>query len=292
MSGAVGLQRSAEAPVGVFDSGVGGLTVLNALRERLPDESYLYLGDTARVPYGTKSVHSITRYSLQAAELLVERGVKCLVIACNTASAVALDVLQRQYAPLPVLGVVEPGARAGCEASRTGRIAVLATESTIRGGAYQRAICGLRPDARVLVAACPLFVALAEEGWVEGSIVEAVARRYLEPLFVDPAIGPDALVLGCTHFPVLTPTLRSVLGPGVRIVDSARTTAVALADLLSAAGIAAPRPPAHAASLVLLSTDDEDRFRSVGSRFLRAPIDRVEVVDLPTGFRTRADGVP
>ncbi|HTE42564.1 MAG TPA: glutamate racemase, partial [Steroidobacteraceae bacterium] len=167
-------------PIGVFDSGVGGLTVLRALQARLPNESFVYLGDTARLPYGTKSSASIERYALQAAAALVRYDIKCLVIACNTASAIALPVLRQRFAPLPVIGVVEPGADAGCRATRTGRIAVVATESTVRGGAYQAAIAARRADVQTIARACPLFVALAEEGLVDGPIVEAIAHRYLD----------------------------------------------------------------------------------------------------------------
>jgi len=268
--------------VGVFDSGVGGLTVLRALARVLPHEDFLYLGDTARLPYGTKSPESIRRYALQAAALLRERGVKCLVVACNTASAVALDDLAAEFAPVPVLGVVEPGAAAACAATRTGHIAVVATESTVRGGAYQSAIHRRRPDASVAARACPLFVALAEEGWTEGPVVEAVIHRYLDDLFDAGATAhPDTLVLGCTHFPVLASAIRKVLGEQVAIVDSAETTAAALVRVLDAAGL---RRPAHAAGgrIRLLATDSAERFARVGGTFLGRPLQPgdVEVVEL------------
>ena len=270
------------APVGVFDSGVGGLTVLRALVEALPAEDFLYLGDTARLPYGTKSPESIRRYALQAAGLLKARGVKCLVVACNTASAVALEALAAAFAPVPVLGVLEPGAAAACQATRSGRIAVIATESTVRGGAYQRAITRLLPTAVVTARACPLFVALAEEGWTDGPIVEAVAHRYLDDLFTvaAPDDRPDTLVLGCTHFPVVAPTLRSVLGPCVAIVDSAATTAAALAGVLAEHGLARCGP--RGGSLTLMATDGAARFARVGGTFLGRSLDpaRVEIVDL------------
>jgi len=267
------------APIGVFDSGVGGLTVLRELRRCLPHEDFVYLGDTARLPYGTKSAGSIRQYSLQAARLLHERGVKCLVVACNTASAVALDALAAEFAPTPVLGVLEPGAAAACRATRSGRIAVLATESTVRGGAYQAAIARLRPDAVVTARACPLFVALAEEGWTEGPIVEGVIHRYLDEVFAaNPA--PDTLVLGCTHFPVLAPALRKVLGEDVAIVDSAATTAAALAAALDRHGLR--RPGGAAGRVELLATDGPDRFARVGAVFLGQPLApaAVEIVDL------------
>jgi glutamate racemase len=277
------LAPGAAAPVGVFDSGVGGLTVLGALVRNLPAESFVYLGDTARLPYGTKSSESIRRYALQAAGLLRERGVKCLVVACNTASAVALEALTREFAPVPVLGVLEPGAAAACRATRNGRIAVIATESTVRGGAYQAAIARRLPDARVVARACPLFVALAEEGWTEGHIVEAVVRRYLDELFVTGgrAVPPDTLLLGCTHFPVLAPAIRAVLGPRVAIVDSAETTAAALREVLAGAGLrAAGSGPGRVS---LLATDGAERFARVGGTFLGRTIDAadVEIVDLP-----------
>jgi glutamate racemase len=271
------------APVGVFDSGVGGLTVLRALAAALPHEDFVYLGDTARLPYGTKSPESIRRYALQAAGLLKARGIKCLVVACNTASAVALESLVAGFAPVPVLGVLEPGAAAACRATRSGRIAVIATESTVRGGAYQRAIARRLPSAVVSARACPLFVALAEEGWNDGPIVEAVAHRYLDELFGDASADarPDTLVLGCTHFPVVAPTLQAVLGPEVSIVDSAATTAAALAGVLSEGGLNRPAT-SSGGSLTLLATDGAARFARVGGMFLGRALDpaRVEIVDI------------
>jgi glutamate racemase len=281
-----------ERPIGVFDSGVGGLTVLRALHERLPDESYVYLGDTARLPYGTKSPETVVRYARQAARALVDRDVKLLVIACNTASATALEVLRSELAPLPVLGVIEPGAEAACAASTSGRIVVIATEGTVRGGAYERAIASRWADARVTARPCPLFVALAEEGWVKGPVPEAVAHAYLDDLLgptADAEVGSDCLVLGCTHFPVLADVLRTVVGRGVVIVDSARTTAAAVDRLLEHHRLRAPiltqaagLEPRVAARTRLLATDDRQRFASVGSQFLGIPLDpsQVDLVDL------------
>lgn len=268
-----------DAAIGVFDSGVGGLTVLRSLRERLPRERFVYLGDTARLPYGTKSPESIRRYSIQAAGILRARGIKCLVVACNTASAVALEALRERFAPLPVLGVLEPGAIAACRATRNGRIAVIATEGTVRGGAYQAAIRRCRPDAQVLARACPLFVALAEEGWTDDGIVEAVAHRYLDGLFHGDQ-APDTLVLGCTHFPVFAPVLARLLGPGVTIVDSAGTTAEALAALLAGRGLQAAATATGGFSL--LATDGAERFARVGSVFLGRAVAAadVELVDI------------
>ncbi|HYM36602.1 MAG TPA: glutamate racemase [Steroidobacteraceae bacterium] len=271
---------SPSSPIGVFDSGIGGLTVLRALRERLPRESFVYLGDTARLPYGTKSPQSIVRYATQAARKLMQHNIKCLVIACNTASAFAIAALREQFAPLPVLGVIEPGAEAGCRATKAGRIAVIATESTVRGGAYQRAILARRPDAKTLARACSLFVALAEEGWTSGPIVAGVAHRYLDELFaVRASQRPDTLVLGCTHFPVFTEVLRDVIGIDVTVVDSAQTTAIALEKLLDESEL---RNDSDAPALRLLATDGCERFACVGARFLDRPIhpDEVQLVDL------------
>lgn len=282
----------ADAPIGVFDSGVGGLTVLRALLERLPHEDFVYLGDTARLPYGTKSPGSIRQYSLQAARRLHERGVKCLVVACNTASAAALDVLTAEFAPVPVLGVLEPGAAAACRATRNERIAVLATESTVRGGAYQAAIVRRMPHAVVSAQACPLFVALAEEGWTDGPVVEGVMHRYLDDLFVAgaEATHPDTLLLGCTHFPVFASTLARVLGPGIAIVDSAATTASSLAEVLASRGLCRAPGPGHG-RVTLLATDGAERFARVGAVFLGRPLAPadVEIVDLaPAPMATAA----
>lgn len=268
-----------ELPIGVFDSGVGGLTVLRALRSRLPAEHFLYLGDTARLPYGTKSRETVLRYSMQAADFLVGRGFKYLVVACNTASAAAVDVLRERYAPVPVLGVIEPGVVAGCRGSRSGYIAVVATEGTVQGGAYQRAILALRAEARVVARPCSLFVSLAEEGWTEGPIVEAVARRYLDELFATDS-GPDTLLLGCTHFPVLGPALRAVVGDEVTIVDSAETTAAFVVDDLQARNLMRPRR--GDGTTTLYATDSVARFSAVGSRFLGRAVqpEEIELVDL------------
>lgn len=271
--------RACEPPIGVFDSGVGGLTVLRALRERLPGESFLYLGDTARLPYGTKSAETVCRYAEQAASILVEHGVKALVIACNTASSVALEHLRRRFAPLPVFGVIEPGAKAAVAASRRGEILVIATEGTVRGGAYERAIRALRPAAAVISTPCPLFVALAEEGWVDGPIAEAIARRYLEPILAGrPEI--DALVLGCTHFPVLHQAIGAVTGPDVTLVDSAATTAAVVAASVEEGLLGASRAPSR--EVRFLATDAPQRFARVGAVFLGEAIapTAVELVDL------------
>ncbi len=267
-------------PIGVFDSGMGGLTVLRALEARLPGERFLYLGDTARLPYGTKSGDTVTAYALQATRLLIASDVKLIVIACNTASAVALNVLTPAFAPTPVIGVVEPGAEAGIAATRNGRIGVLATEGTVRGGAYLRAIHTRAPDIQVTQLACQLFVALAEEGWADGAITEAAASRYLAPLFGQKD-APDTLVLGCTHFPVLTPAIAKAAGPDVRLVDSAFTAAEAVASALERDGLAADGTTQNGRSR-FLATDSPERFARVGAIFLGRTIapDDVELVDL------------
>jgi glutamate racemase len=268
--------------IGVFDSGVGGLTVLRALRGVLPDADFLYLGDTARLPYGTKSPETVERYALQAAAVLVDRGVDALVVACNTASSVALEALDARGPGLPVVGVVEPGARAAAEATVTGEVAVVATESTVRGGAYQRALARLRPDIRVRTRACSVLVALAEEGWTRGTVAEAAAHAYLDDWFGPTAAAarPDTLVLGCTHFPMLVDTLRAVVGPGVTLVDSATTTAAALCARLGRRPAAAGAAPVG--TLAFLATDGPERFAAVGSRFLGEPLrpGQLELVDL------------
>lgn len=273
----------AELPVGLFDSGVGGLTVLAALRKRLPGERYCYLGDTARLPYGTKSSGTIIRYSLQATEKLVERRIKLLVVACNTATAAALPDLRKAYAPLPVVGVVEPGARAACKAvagkAGGGTIVVMATESTIRGAAYTKAIQALKPDARVTGVACSLFVSLAEEGWMNGPIAEGIAARYLAPTLEQSR--PDCLVLGCTHFPPLASAIAAVAGREVVMVDSAATTAEAVEEELRRLGLLRPartkqnggREETPLDRLRFLTTDAPERFIRVGSRFLDMDID-------------------
>lgn len=267
-------------PIGVFDSGVGGLTVLRALCELLPGEDFRYLGDTARLPYGTKSRESVVRYALQSSRHLMAQGVKLLVVACNTATAAALQDLAKAYPGIPVVGVVRPGARAGCALNTNGRIGVLATEGTVQGGAYQAAIRELCPDMRIEAIACSLFVALAEEGWTEGPLVEGIVKRYLDPLFArfgdEP---PTSLVLGCTHFPVLAGAIAKAAGEGVTVIDSAVTTAQEVRELLARHGLGHPEPDRpDARKTYFLATDGRERFARVGSIFLGRAIDPAEVM--------------
>ena len=254
-----------DLPIGVFDSGVGGLTVLKAIHETLPTENLVYLGDTARLPYGTKSPASISRYACQATSQLQQNKIKLLVVACNTASAVALGALREQMSPLPVIGVVEPGAAAAVNARPGGEHLVLATEATVRLGAYRAALLEKDPAAKVTELACELLVSLAEEGWNDGAIAESIIRRYLAEL--DEAVRhPDSVILGCTHFPLLRDTIAAVFDAGVSIVDSASTTAAAVCELLAELSLANDQDAAG--SLTLLATDGATRFARVGGQFL------------------------
>jgi len=266
-------------PIGVFDSGVGGLTVLKALHEAMPHENLVYLGDTARLPYGTKSPASISRYAGQATELLQARDIKMLVVACNTASAVALDSLREQMAPLPVVGVVEPGAAAAVTARPGGRHLVLATEATVRLGAYKDALLSMDAGAVVTELACELLVSLAEEGWNDGSIAKAIVARYLVDLD-DDARHPDSVILGCTHFPLLRDTFAAVFDDTVSIVDSASTTAVAVKQMLEQLSLSGNA--GDSGSIALLATDSATRFARVGGQFLGHDLTSadIEVVDL------------
>jgi len=261
------------APLGVFDSGIGGLTVARALFERLPRESVIYFGDTARVPYGPKSPDTVRRYSAEILAYLLRRGVKAVVVACNTSTAHALGALQQQ-SPVPVVGVIEPGARAAVAATRSGTIGVIGTAGTVASGAYERAITALRPGARVHSRPCPLFVPLVEEGWFEHPAAELIAREYLEPLR---HANVDVLVLGCTHYPLLKPLLARVMGPDVRLVDSAEETATVVSGELQRLDLLA-NGASHDHQFVV--SDDEPHFRKVGALFLGEKLKQVEVVPL------------
>jgi glutamate racemase len=264
-------------PLGVFDSGLGGLTVVREILAALPNERVLYLGDTARVPYGTRSAATVVRYAQACARALVERRVKALVVACNTVSAVALDVLRAEL-DLPVLGVIEPGARAAVAASVSLRIGVIGTSGTIASGAYPRAVLGVSTRAEVTAHAAPLLVPLVEEGWLEGEVPRLAVRRYLEPLAT---ANVDVIVLGCTHYPLLRTIIEeeahALLGD-VRVVDSAHATAAELAVLLGERGL---RAKADATGNVeLLVTDRPRSFGDVTTRFLGGPPREVHVIDL------------
>ena len=248
---------AADRPIGVFDSGVGGLTVVSALMHRLPEESILYLGDTARLPYGDKSPLTVRRYTRRNLDFLAARGVKAVVVACNTASALALGELEY---PLPVWGVIEPGAASAVAVTR-GRVGVIGTESTIRSEAYPRAILQLDSSIEVLSQACPLFVPLVEEGWLDDPISRQIAERYLETLL---AAEIDTLVLGCTHYPLLKPVLHQVVGDSVRLVDSAETMALQVANELRVRLAASSGPPRHH----FCATDSGEHFTRIAGDLL------------------------
>jgi len=261
-------------PIGIFDSGIGGLTVLREVARRLPGEDLLYLGDTARVPYGTKSAATVQRYAQACTRVLLEEHIKLLVVACNTASAYALDTL-RATLPIPVIGVIEPGARAAARRTQNGCIGVIGTAGTISSEAYSRAIAGFQPGARVFTRACPLFVPLAEEGWVTGEIPEGIARAYLTQLL---ECGIDILVLGCTHYPLLRATIAAVAGEEVILVDSAEETARVVEETLDQMQLHAdgPAPGAHR----FLVTDDPARFNMAAEHFLGQQMHDVVWVDV------------
>lgn len=253
---------SDNAPVAVFDSGIGGLTVVSALRRVLPHEPIVYLGDTARVPYGGKSRETIERYSQEIADLLVGEGAKMVVVACNSASALALPRL-RETLSVPVEGVIEPGVAAALEATRSGHVAVIGTKATIGSGAYERSLRAARPDVRVTSIPCPLLVPLIEEGLLEDPVTDAVLERYLAPLL---RTDVDTLVLGCTHYPLLAAAIARTAGPSIHLVDSAANCAAAVGRLLSDRGLAAP---GSADGLLDLGfTDPPDRFLEVAGSAL------------------------
>jgi glutamate racemase len=269
------------APLGVFDSGLGGLTVVRELRKVLPEEDIVYLGDTARVPYGTRGPETIVKYALACSRHLVGRGVKALVIACNTVSAVAPERL-RVDLDLPVLGVIEPGARAAVSASRAGKIGVLATAGTIASGAYPRAVSQISTRAETVGQAAPLLVPLAEEGWLEGDVPRLAVRRYLEPLA---RAKVDVVVLGCTHYPLLRTIIEAeaaeMIGPQVRVVDSAHATADDAATFLRERSLSRqPDAGGRLGRVKLLVTDMAASFATQASRFLGEDTRDVELIDL------------
>lgn len=269
---------SRRSTIGVFDSGVGGLTVLRALVNRIPDANYLYFGDTARLPYGSKSASTVAHYAVGAVHYLQEQGAEFLVIACNSATALAFDEI-RAASKVGVVGVVEPGANAASSASRTHNVVVIGTDATVSSHAYRRAL-----EARSVVVkekACPLFVPLVEEGWIDHPVTEQVARIYLEEAFSDDARDADVLVLGCTHYPLLKPVLRRIAPPHVEIVDSAESTALEVANQLQMHPLVSPSDERRArARLKFFATDSAEKFRRMGTRFLGLPVEDVLHVDL------------
>ncbi len=262
---------NSRSPIGVFDSGLGGLTVFKVLARRMPEESLIYFGDTAHVPYGSKSPEAIARYSSEVARFLAKKGIKLLVVACNTSSAWALPAI-RKAANVPVIGVIEPGARAALGVSKGGRVGVIGTEATVRSGAYEKAIKKLKKNARVTAAACPLFVPLVEEGWWNGEITEAVARRYAAPL---KAAKVDALILGCTHYPLLKPVLAKVMGARVRLIDSAEETARETESVLCGLGLRAPR--GGRGRREFYASDAPERFQRLAGRLLGSGVKTVKL---------------
>lgn len=264
----------AARPIGVFDSGVGGLTVVRALMERLPLENIIYFGDTARVPYGVKSVATIEQFTEQITRFLLQRDVKMLIIACNTMAAVAAHVVHRLARDVPVLDVIEAGARAAVAESSGGRIGVIGTPTTINSNAYARRIHALDPSARVYSQACPLFVPLVEEGWLDHEVTRLTAQEYLRPVLAEEV---DSLVLGCTHYPLLKPLLRDVAGPAVKLIDSAVTTAEFAAQRLHHEGLA--QRGGAPASYHYVVSDVPLRFQTIGERFLGRSLGQVEKVD-------------
>lgn len=267
-----------DAPIGVFDSGIGGLTVVREIMARMPYEKMVYLGDTARVPYGVRAPETVRRYALEGARFLLERDIKLLVVACNTVSAVGLSEITA-ITSIPVLGVIEPGARTACKTTRAGKVGVIGTEATVRSGAYAAAIGREAPGIEVKSKSCPLFVPLVEEGWLEGEVPEMVAAKYLTGL---KDWGMDTLVLGCTHYPLLKKMLNNVMGTDMRLIDSAHETALEVESLLRASGmlLADPSDNRGRGTLELCVTDSPEKFAEVGGRFLGSSMDNIKKVEL------------
>jgi glutamate racemase len=272
--GSLPSEPNRSAPIGVFDSGIGGLTVVRELMRQLPDESIIYFGDTARLPYGPKSPETVIRYSREITSFLKDQGVKAVVVACNTATAHALLTLREEY-DLPIIGVIEPGSRAAARATRSGNVGVIGTQGTINSRAYERAIAAELPEANIVARPCPLFVPLVEEGWLETDATSLIAREYLGE-FV--GAGVDTLVLGCTHYPLLKRTIGDVVGRHVRLIDSAEETAAETAKVLRDAGLA--REDGKTPTYRFIASDVPDQFLRVGQRFLGHAIDKVETVTL------------
>jgi len=257
-------------PIGVFDSGTGGLTVVRALRDLLPHEDIFYIGDTARLPYGGKSKSTIERYSIEISGLLLAESSKMIVVACNTSSSLAVSKLE-ELLKVPVVGVIAPGARAAVKETRVGHVGVIGTRSTIQSEAYERAIQALNPDVRVTSQACPLLVPLVEEAWLDEEVTREVLHRYLDPVV---AAGVDTLVLGCTHYPLLAPLIEEVAGPGIRLVDSAKNCAVAVKQTLREWGLENLEETTGKLNVAL--TDSSNSFLATAKQVLRLDIDSVE----------------
>lgn len=274
--------QNPELPIGIFDSGVGGLTVYKALHERLPNERFIYLGDTARVPYGTKSLSTVERYAIENARFLADRGIKLLIVACNTASALALPAIRKSL-NVEVIGVIEPGARAAVRLAAGKPIGVIATEATVGSNAYRRAIAGIDPTIEVIERACPLFVSLAEEGWGETDVALTVAREYLSE-FRETTVG--SLVLGCTHYPILREVIRETVGPALPLIDSGEATAREVESFLTSRKAAHPdRLETGRRELCddldhFYVTDAAQRFARVAERFLGATPSVLEAVEV------------
>lgn len=268
--------RNPDLPIGIFDSGVGGLTVFRAIERRLPNESLIYLGDTARIPYGTRSVETVQRYAMEDAAFILAQNVKTLVIACNTASALAANLLRKKF-DLPILGGIRPGARRAVAATRNGQIGVIATEATVASGAYERAMRDLRTGLEIISRPCPLFVPLAEEGWVKHPVTRQVAEEYLAELRSTPV---DTLVLGCTHYPILRPVIEAVLGDRLTYIDTGEAVADEVAALLESEGLL--RQSRESRTEEFYVTDSATRFRRVAELFLGRPLDAVTPVELGT----------
>jgi len=264
-------------PIGVFDSGIGGLTVVKALRDLLPEEQIIYLGDTARVPYGSRSPSTVERYSLEIANMLMERDAKLMVVACNTVSSVALAQLEQKL-PIDVIGVIRPGAEAAIQQSRSNHIGVIGTRATIRSAAYERTLKSLNPEVQVTSRACPLLVPLIEEGLLDDPVTNQMINRYLEPLLAD---NIDTLVLGCTHYPLLADAIRKQLGQAVRLVDSAQNCALAVKRMLEQRSEAAPAGSLGGLQVAL--TDRPDNFLRVAKEALHLEIGEVELREVVHG---------
>lgn len=266
-----------DLPIGLFDSGIGGLTVLRALRELLPREAFVYVGDTARVPYGNKSPHTVIRYSQEIVRFLQTQQIKLLVVACNTSSALALPALQAQC-DFPVIGLIPAGAAQAVAATQSGVIGVIGTAGTIASGAYERAIQSITPTAQVVAQACPLLVPLVEEGWVTGGITDAIVRQYVAPMLTA-RHDMDVLILGCTHYPLLAKTLQSFVGTAVRLVDPGIATAQQVLHQLATQQLHTPRTTLGATTLYV--TDQVQQFSTV-ARLLFSEVPPVQLVEIPT----------